>query len=423
MTLWKSFTYHLKKTGIYSILTWGGIAAVSAQDGQLDLTQLNNYANQTRPAYIQKDNTPTVNPITDMGATLGRVLFYDKRLSRNNTISCASCHQQAHAFGDTALASTGVNGTTGRHSMRLINARFSRESKFFWDERAASLEAQTTQPIQDHVEMGFSDTNGDPSFSDLITKLSLIEEYKVLFTAVYGDSDIDEDRIQKALGQFVRSIQSFDSKYDTGRAAAPNDAAPFTNFTQQENNGKNLFLRPPNQGGAGCAGCHQPPEFDIDPNSGNNGVIGAIGGGTDTTNTRSPSLRDLVDASGNPHGGFMHNAALSTLLDVVNHYDSIPANNPNLDQRLRRPGGQTQQLNLTQQEKNDLVAFLRTLTGTSVYTDTKWSDPFDSNAMLNVIVLPLNNDALVFSGSGASRQVTISVQAVTSRQLYLPNIH
>lgn len=245
MTLWKSFTYHLKKTGIYSILTWGGISAISAQDGQLDLTQLNNYANQTRPAYIQKDNTPTANPITDMGATLGRVLFYDKRLSRNNTISCASCHQQAHAFGDTALASTGVNGTTGRHSMRLINARFSRESKFFWDERAASLEAQTTQPIQDHVEMGFSNTNGDPSFSDLITKLSLIEEYKVLFTAVYGDSGIDEDRIQKALGQFVRSIQSFDSKYDTGRAAAPNDAAPFTNFTQQENNGKNLFLRPP----------------------------------------------------------------------------------------------------------------------------------------------------------------------------------
>src|SRR5215212_4575254 len=81
-----------------------------AQDGIIDLSTLENYANQGKPAYIQKDNTTAGNQITDAGATLGRVLFYDKRLSRNNTVSCSSCHQQAHAFGDGALASFGVGG-------------------------------------------------------------------------------------------------------------------------------------------------------------------------------------------------------------------------------------------------------------------------------------------------------------------------
>ena len=119
-------------------------AAVSAQEKILDLTRPANYANQPVPAYITKDNTPVDNGITDLGATLGRVLFHDKRLSRNNTISCASCHDQSNGFGDTATASVGVAGTTDRHAMRLVNARFSTEAKFFWDERAASAEAQAT---------------------------------------------------------------------------------------------------------------------------------------------------------------------------------------------------------------------------------------------------------------------------------------
>jgi cytochrome c peroxidase len=97
---------------------------------KIDLNNLSNYANQIIPTYITKDNT-TGNPITDKGATLGRVLFYDKNLSSNNTISCSSCHIQANAFGDVANASDGINGTTSRHSMRLINSRSSRENKFF----------------------------------------------------------------------------------------------------------------------------------------------------------------------------------------------------------------------------------------------------------------------------------------------------
>ncbi|MBT8037115.1 MAG: cytochrome-c peroxidase [Verrucomicrobiae bacterium] len=409
-------TITLAITGAVTSLGWH--LPLMAQGGIVDLTRLSNYANQPIPDYILKDNTGNggnANPITDIGATLGRVLFYDKRLSRNDTISCASCHQQEHAFGDPDTASTGVSGTTGRHSMRLINARFSRESKFFWDERAATLEAQSTQPIHDHIEMGFSDRDGDPSFTDLVTKLSLIEEYKVLFTAVYGGPGIDEDRIQKALAQFVRSIQSFDSKYDIGRSVIGNDDDPFTNFTDEENSGKALFLRAPGDGGADCASCHQPPEFDIAPFSGNNGIISAIGGGNDFTVTRSPSLRDTVDTSGIPHGGFMHDASLPTLSDVINHYNSIPTNNEGLDARLARigrSGDQGQQLNLTQTEKDNLVAFLKTLTGNAVYVDPKWSNPFDANNSLQVIVLPMDTDHLIFTGSGTSREVTVNAQAV-----------
>lgn len=210
----------------------------------IDLTSLSNYANQVIPPYITKDNS-ALNPVTDKGATLGRVLFYDKNLSSNNTISCASCHQQANAFSDTNVASNGVNGTTGRHAMRLINTRFANESKFFWDERAASLEIQSTMPIKNHGEMGFSGADGDLNFDALITRLNAIGYYKELFKFVYGTEEITEVKIQNALAQFIRSIQSFDSKYDSGRALVANDNQPFPNFTAQENQGKNLFLTPP----------------------------------------------------------------------------------------------------------------------------------------------------------------------------------
>lgn len=384
-----------------------------AGDGVLDLTALLNYANQPVPAYITKNNTTPGNPVTDKGATLGRVLFHDKRLSRNNSISCSSCHVQSKGFGDLPVASTGVAGTTGRHSMRLINARFANEARFFWDERATNLEAQTTQPIRDHTEMGFSATLGDPAFADLVTKLSAIDDYRVLFAMTYGSATITETRIQQALAQFVRSIQSFDSKFDIGRAQVANNGAPFPNFTQQENTGKQLFLgapAPPGQPvtGAGCNACHSAPEFDIDPRSLNNGVITKIGGGTDLTNTRSPSLRDLVGPNGQSNGPIMHDGSFATIDQVINHYNAIPGDNANLDNRLRRPGGGVQNLNLSQQQKDALAAFLRTLTGTSVYTDVRWSDPFNAQNQLTLIVLPPDAVEITNNHNGTA---TISCQA------------
>jgi len=195
-------------------------------NGNIDLENPENYANQNIPNYIDDDNTEG-NSITNGGATLGRALFYDTKLSVTKTVSCASCHQQETAFGDVAQLSQGVNGLTGRHSMRLINARFADEDNFFWDERANSLEDQTTMPIQDHVEMGFSGQNGDPDINDLIDILSVEEYYKVLFTNAFGSETITEQRMQNALAQFIRSIQSFDSRYDAGRATANNNNQPF----------------------------------------------------------------------------------------------------------------------------------------------------------------------------------------------------
>ena len=359
----------------------------------IDINNPENYANQNIPSYILAENGQN-NPIDDRKATLGRVLFYDKKLSINNTISCGSCHQQQFAFSDTARQSTGVNGVTNRHSMRLINTRFARESKFFWNERAASLETQTTMPIQDHAEMGYSGQNGDPNLSDLINKLNGLDYYLELVAWAYQDpkktKKIDENTLQECLSQFIRSIQSFDSKYDQGRSQLPlnanNDNLP--NFTTSENNGRALFTNPPTfndtglriAGGLGCGGCHRAPEFDIDPNSRNNGFVGNNENPNilDLGNTRSPTLRDAVNQNGIPNGPFMHTGVQTSLAQVMGHYGRIqvrPGNN-NIDPRLT-PRGFPQRLNLTTQERADVIAFLETLSGNSVYTDKRCSDPFN----------------------------------------------
>jgi cytochrome c peroxidase len=379
------FTFYSCSNSTESEIATSYPNVIEAFTGKIDLNSLSNYANQTKPAYITKDNTAG-NPITDKGATLGRVLFYDKNLSSNNTISCASCHIQANAFGDDTDASNGVNGTTTRHAMRLVNSRFSNERKFFWDERAATLELQTSEPIKNHIEMGFSGTSGDGSITTLISKLQAIGYYKELFKYVYGSEEITESKLQNALAQFIRSIQSFDSKYDAGRSAVQNDNQAFPNFTAQENQGKTLFLTPPvfdglgvrTSGGFGCAACHAAPEFDIDPNTKNNGIIGVLNGtGIDITNTKAPSLRDLVNANGIPNGPMMHTGGLVTLQNVIGHYGSInlAARNTNLDPRLA-PNGFGQQLNFQPGEVNALIAFIKTLTGTNVYSDPKWASPF-----------------------------------------------
>lgn len=360
-------------------------AVATAFGAQIDLNNLANYAAQSKPAYITKDNTGN-NPITNAKATLGRVLFYDKKLSIDNTISCASCHKQAFAFSDNQLVSTGVaGGKTDRHSMRLVNERFGVETKFFWDERAASLESQTTQPIADHNEMGFSGQAGRVGIAALLTKLQGVDYYNELFKFVYGDITVTEPRLQECLAQFVRSIQSFDAKYDMGRAQVNNDRQPFPNFTAQENTGKDLFLTPPvfdgNSsrigGGLGCNGCHNAPEFDIDPNTRNNGVMMTGYTGVDLGVTRAPSLRDLVNNKGELNSALMHTGKIGDLSTAVTHYGSLITDNQNLDRRLKPNGVNVQRLNLQPAEIAAVVAFLKTLAGTNVYIDKKWASPFN----------------------------------------------
>jgi cytochrome c peroxidase len=234
--------------------------------------------------------------------------------------------------------------------------------------------------------MGFSGLSGRPNLESLITKLKAIEYYKELFKFVYGDVNITEARMQECMAQFIRSIQSFDAKYDAGRLLVNNDGQNFPNFTAQENTGKDLFLSPAVfdatgnriSGGLGCGACHKAPEFDIDPNTRNNGIIGVLNGtGIDITNTRSASLRDLANANGTPNSPMMHTGALATLQTVIGHYGTIniAPGNTRLDPRLR-PNGFGQQLHLNATEVNAVIAFLKTLTGTNVYSNVKWGNPF-----------------------------------------------
>lgn len=388
---------HSIKHGVFAFAAALVLAAPSllhAEDGVIDLAALPNYAKQPKPSYIFGDNTPMgpepfafFNPMTNTGATLGRLLFYDKRLSRSNTVSCSSCHQQAHAFSTPDVVGTGVAGTTNRHPMRLINLRFRNEPTFFWDSRVRTLESLVTQPIRNSVEMGFSGTNGDPDFSELIAKLSALPEYQMLFNVAFGTPGIDETRIQKALSQFIRSIQSFDSKFDVGISTTTSGPNGFPNFTDSENRGKTIFNNPPTfvNSGANCAACHQPSAFFNSQSiaTGNNGVIAAVGGGTDLTVVNSPTLRELVNPSGQLNGPLMHNGSFTSIAQVIDHYAAVPGN-PKLSVLLKQ-NGSPQVLNLSAQDRLDLEAFLRTLSGTNVYTDPKWSNPFRPDGTITVL--------------------------------------
>ena len=344
----------------------------------LNLNALDNYSTPTLPVYYSDtsvtglDNTPIDNVITNKVATLGRVLFYDKSLSINDTISCSSCHQQASGFDDPRRFSVGFSGAafTTAHAMRLGNIRYSQPGSMFWDRRAVSVEAQASQPIQHAVEMGF--VAGVGGINALITKLNATAYYPDLFTFAFGDAAITETRIQQALAQFERAMISYSSKWDTAYAQVytPNGnrglgTSLLPNFTPSEDRGRQLFIAGPNAGGAGCAACHQPPTFALAANSRSNGLDAG-----ETVVFKAPSLKNVALSQ-----AFMHDGRFSTLDQVVEHYNSGVQLGTALDNRLS-PNGQPLRLNLSADDKAALVAFMRTLTDTTLTTDAKFSSPF-----------------------------------------------
>ncbi len=225
----------------------GGDAGLQAQVVQkrtLNLPEkLDSYANISLPAHFKTaavrrfDNTPTDNPTTDAGATLGRVLFYDTQLSANKTFSCGSCHEQKHGFSEPRRMSKGfTGGQVDRNAMSLVELRFHRRGRFFWDERALSLEKQVLMPIQNKTEMG----------QDLTTLVTWLEKdpiYPKLFARAFGDSQITSERIGRALAQFLRSLVSYQSRYDEGLNRVNSVRDSFPNFTNGENRGKGIFVR------------------------------------------------------------------------------------------------------------------------------------------------------------------------------------
>lgn len=316
---------------------------------------------------LGQDNTPATNVTTDAGSTLGRVLFYDRRLSANQTISCASCHQQQHGFSDTNRFSRGFDGGfTDRNSMGLSNARWYLRRHFFWDERAATLEDQVLQPIQNAVEMGMT-------LEALTNRLSAEPFYTNLFATTFGSPEITPNRISLALAQFVRSIVSTRSKFDQGVANN------FANFTAQENLGRQIFNG--QVGNATCTACHGTDNFVPGPNINNNGLenpyvdkgLGRVTGRPqDEGLFKVPSLRNIALTA-----PYMHDGRFATLEEVVEFYNSGVVNHPNLSPPLRLPVGQPLRLNLTAPQKAALVAFLRTLTDPTLATDEKYADPFN----------------------------------------------
>lgn len=334
-----------------------------------------NYAMPALPAFyslpptVGADNTPAANQVTNAGATLGRVLFYDKNLSKNRTVACASCHQAAHGFSDPQMLSDGFEGgKTGRHSMALANARFYNNGRFFWDERANTLEDQVLRPIQDEVEMGLT-------LSEAMQRISEQKYYPVLYKNAFGDAEINADRTAKALAQFVRSLVSYTSKYDVGRAQVNNPNDPFPNFTNQENNGKQLFFSP----NIGCAACHGTDAF-VGPGPRNNGLDATTTDrGVGLTNN-DPALDGAFKTSSLKNialtAPYMHDGRFKTLEEVIEHYNSGVQNHPNLSPPLRLPDNNVRRLNLTQLQKDALVSFLKTLTDNSMLTDIKYSNPF-----------------------------------------------
>ena len=320
------------------------------------------------------DNTPAGNPITNEGATLGRVLFYDKSMSKNNTIACASCHHQANAFSDVVALSKGFEGQlTRRNAMPVTNLRFFKDKTMFWDMRAASIEVQTLMPILDHIEMGM------PDLTTLEKKLAKLTYYPALFKAAFGSTEVTSDKIGKALSQFLRSIVSLNSKYDKG---VQNN---FANFTPQELEGLHTMQRD------FCTECHsdlntsgfgQKSSFLIVDNTGVNTGFGS-NNGLETNYTdkgigeithqpkdqgtfKIPSLRNVALTA-----PYMHDGRFATLEAVLEHYNTGIKANPNLGIQMRVGG-----IPLSATEKSNIIAFLKTLTDEELIQDVKYSDPF-----------------------------------------------
>ena len=368
-----------------------------------DYTTLHLPGHLDKAQLDEADNTPADNPITDQGATLGRVLFYDRQLSRNNTVACGSCHLQQAGFSDPRRVSEGFEGgRTTRNAMSLTNLRYSNilghRPGFFWDERAATLEAQVLMPIQDDVEMGMT-------LEELVTRIEAADYYAPLFEDAFGDSQVTTDRISRALAQFVRSIVSYRSPWDEGIAAVDgNIGMDFPNYTAEENLGKQIFFGMDDPDARGrCSACHMPngagpggpPPGGMRENVAlfqtfrptDNGLPDAtddgIGGVTMNANQvgvfKSSTLRNIAQTA-----PYMHDGSLQTLEEVVNFYNMGIQDTPNLDPILRTgggpggPGGGAPiQMNLTGPERAALVAFLETLTDETLATDERFSDPFD----------------------------------------------
>jgi cytochrome c peroxidase len=314
-------------------------------------------------------NIPQDNPTTKQGVYLGRMLFYEKKLSANNTISCSSCHQQQKAFTDGRAFSNGVyHVLSARSSMSLTNLLWTR--RFFWDGRATSLEEQAIFPMTNPNEMG-------QPLETSAKKLSETSTYPALFKLVYGDETITGTRIVKAISQFERTLISCNSRYDQ---YLRNAYQP----TPSELQGMELFMNAPQPEkgirGANCAHCHGGAKnyMELFHNNGldsipkDKGIENLTGLASDRGRFKAPTLRNIALTA-----PYMHDGRFKTLDEVVDHYSDHIMESASLSSFIRGVSndkdGKT--LNLRTDEKKDIIAFLNMLTDSTFITDPRFSDP------------------------------------------------
>jgi cytochrome c peroxidase len=311
-------------------------------------------------------------------ATLGRVLFYDKRLSVNNEVNCASCHLPEKAFTDGEQFSPGVTTErTSRNTLALgtfpsFNAYYGfGGTRMFWDNRAATVMEQTAETMKNPVEMGNVD------LGKLADELLKEEYYQILFRNAFPNQNYltNEEKMLMAIQSFVSSIGCFNSKYDQELIkSGDRKEVDFSGFTTQENRGKKIY-------NANCASCHNlgAVAFSTGIVAANNGLdfnytdqgIGEISHGPiDMGIFKVPMLRNIELTA-----PYMHDGRFATLEQVVEHYSSGVKNHQNLHENLKS-GNSPKNLDLNESDKQALVAFLKTLTDKESLLASRYADPF-----------------------------------------------
>ena len=327
--------------------------------------------------YYGVDTADLNRQITPNGATLGRVLFYDKKLSFTNQLSCASCHKQELAFADDAQFSKGNDGALSvRNSPNLNDLSWGRAPRFitgapanagmfFWDARESFLEDMVLKPISHEDELG-------KDLEYMVQKLELIPYYADLFENAFGTKDITPERVGSAIAQFVNSMSPFDSKFDRfmmGDATALNTLEKEGRQIMKDNcasqcHGESNFSSaiPMNNG----LDAEYEPGDDI-------GVASYTGKASDIGKFKSPSLRNIEVTA-----PYMHDGRFNTLEEVIDFYSDDVRAHVNADfGHVGEPSNFTG-YDFTDHEKEALIAFLKSMTTPGLLTADKWSDPFEA---------------------------------------------
>lgn len=356
------------------ILLFGSLIFVACKKDDPPVVETPIEIDET-PFNLEYGNLPTPdiasdNPLTVQGVKLGRMLFYEDMLSKDGSQNCASCHIQEFAFSDTARFSLGVREMEGkRQAMSVVNMAWN-NNEFFWDGRAHLLRDQSLLPIQDELEM-------DETLGGVITKLNDSKMYRDQFSRAFGSPEITEEKMSLAMEQFMNTIVSYNSKYDQFLAGN-------TMLTESEERGRKLYFDEynpffPDVSGADCQHCHGGENFENDEYM-NNGLdtdadftdIGreeVSNKPEDRAKFKVTSLRNIAVTP-----PYMHDGRFNTLEEVIDHYNEGIKESSTVDPAILN----TKQtgLMLTDQDKIDLVNFLKTLTDDDLLTNPAYASPF-----------------------------------------------